>query len=90
MPDIVAIGEAMVELNQTAKGGSFVPGFGGDTSNAMIAAARCGASTGYFTAVGADSFGQHARHQRRNAWSGRSHGGEVNASEDEQRPKRQA
>ena len=58
MPDIIAIGEAMVELNQTAKGGPFVPGFGGDTSNAMIAAARCGASAGYFTAVGADSFGQ--------------------------------
>jgi len=57
-PDIIAIGEAMVELNQTAGGGAFVPGFGGDTSNAMIAAARCGARAGYFTAVGADAFGQ--------------------------------
>jgi 2-dehydro-3-deoxygluconokinase len=58
MPDIVAMGEAMVELNQTAKDGLYTPGFGGDTSNAMIAAARCGARTGYFTAVGADGFGQ--------------------------------
>jgi 2-dehydro-3-deoxygluconokinase len=59
VPDIVAIGEAMVELNQTAAGGPFTHGFGGDTSNAMIAAARCGAKTGYFTAVGADAFGQN-------------------------------
>jgi 2-dehydro-3-deoxygluconokinase len=57
-PEIIAIGEAMVELNQTEHGGAFLPGFGGDTSNAMIAAARCGARSGYFTAVGADSFGQ--------------------------------
>ena len=59
MPDIVAIGEAMAELNQTTRGGPFAPGFGGDTSNAMIAAARCGAGAGYFTAVGADAFGQN-------------------------------
>ena len=58
MTDIIAIGEAMVELNQTARGGPFMPGFGGDTSNAIIAAARCGAKAGYFTAVGADGFGQ--------------------------------
>jgi 2-dehydro-3-deoxygluconokinase len=58
MPDIVGIGEAMVELNQTTRDGAFMPGFGGDTSNAMIAAARCGARAGYFTAVGADAFGQ--------------------------------
>jgi 2-dehydro-3-deoxygluconokinase len=57
MPDIIALGEAMVELNQTTKEGPYAPGFGGDTSNAMIAAARCGARTGYFTAVGADAFG---------------------------------
>jgi 2-dehydro-3-deoxygluconokinase len=58
MADIIAIGEALFELNQTHSAGPFVPGFGGDTSNAMIAAARSGASTGYFTAVGADRFGQ--------------------------------
>ena len=58
MPDILAIGEAMVELNQTAPDGPYLQGFGGDTSNAMIAAARCGAKAAYFTAVGADRFGR--------------------------------
>jgi 2-dehydro-3-deoxygluconokinase len=58
MPDIIAIGEALFELNQPSDGAPFIPGFGGDTSNAVIAAARSGASTGYFTAVGADRFGQ--------------------------------
>jgi 2-dehydro-3-deoxygluconokinase len=58
MPDLIAIGEALFELNEAKAGGSFAPGFGGDTSNAMIAAARSGASTGYFTAVGADRFGR--------------------------------
>jgi 2-dehydro-3-deoxygluconokinase len=58
MADILAIGEALVELNQPADGAPFTQGFGGDTSNAMIAAARCGARAGYFTAVGADRFGE--------------------------------
>ena len=58
MPDIIAIGEALFELNQASDGAPFLPGFGGDTSNAMIAAARSGASAGYFTAVGADRFGR--------------------------------
>jgi 2-dehydro-3-deoxygluconokinase len=58
MTDLIAIGEALFELNQPHDGAPFRPGYGGDTSNAMIAAARCGASTGYFTAVGADRFGQ--------------------------------
>jgi 2-dehydro-3-deoxygluconokinase len=58
MADILAIGEALVELNQPDDGAPFKPGFGGDTSNAMIAAARCGARTGYFTAVGTDQFGE--------------------------------
>lgn len=40
--DIVAIGEAMVEFNQTGDRNSrtYLQGFGGDTSNAMIAASR--------------------------------------------------
>jgi len=57
MGDLIAIGEAMVELNQTKEGAPYVQGFGGDTSNAMIAAARLGADAAYFTAVGADHFG---------------------------------
>jgi len=58
MSDLLAIGEALVELNQPKDGAPFVQGFGGDTSNAMIAAARLGAESAYFTAVGADRFGQ--------------------------------
>ena len=58
MSDLLAIGEALVEFNQPKEGAPFVQGFGGDTSNAMIAAARLGADTAYFTAVGADRFGQ--------------------------------
>ena len=58
MADLLAIGEALVELNQPREGAPFVQGFGGDTSNAMIAAARLGADAAYFTAVGADAFGQ--------------------------------
>ena len=58
MSDLLAIGEALVELNQPREGAPFVQGFGGDTSNAMIAAARLGADAAYFTAVGADAFGQ--------------------------------
>jgi 2-dehydro-3-deoxygluconokinase len=56
--DLLAIGEALVELNQPKEGAPFVQGFGGDTSNAMIAAARLRADAAYFTAVGADRFGQ--------------------------------
>jgi 2-dehydro-3-deoxygluconokinase len=58
MTDLLAIGEGLVELNQPKEGAPFVQGFGGDTSNAMIAAARLGADAAYFTAVGADRFGQ--------------------------------
>ena len=58
MSDLLAIGEALVELNQPKDGAPFVQGFGGDTSNAMIAAARLGADAAYFTGIGADRFGQ--------------------------------
>ena len=58
--DIVGLGEAMVELN-AARGGGYLQGFGGDTSNAMVAAARSGARTGYVTRVGDDPFGTALR-----------------------------
>ena len=58
MFDILCLGEALVELNQAAPGGSYAIGFGGDTSNVAIAAARCGARSAYFTIVGGDNFGQ--------------------------------
>lgn len=57
--DVVALGEAMVEFNQTQPGhNQYLQGFGGDTSNALIAAARAGATTAYLTRVGDDAFGQ--------------------------------
>lgn len=56
--DIVAMGEPLVELNQQRAGGSYRPGFGGDTSNAIVAASRSGARCGYVTQIGDDSFGR--------------------------------
>jgi 2-dehydro-3-deoxygluconokinase len=56
--DVAALGEAMLEFNQTDPGEPrYLQGFGGDTSNAAIAAARAGARTAYLTRLGADSFG---------------------------------
>jgi len=56
--DIVALGEPLVELNQTQKDHQqYLQGFGGDTSNAVIAAARQGARCAYLTRVGNDAFG---------------------------------
>ena len=56
--DVVGLGEAMVEFNQTSPGQpNYLQGFGGDTSNATIAAARAGARTAYLTRLGADTFG---------------------------------
>ena len=57
--DIVALGEAMVEFNQTTPGdANYRQGFGGDTSNVAIAARRQGASTAYLSRVGDDAFGR--------------------------------
>src|SRR4051812_6778016 len=56
--DVAALGEAMLEFNQTQAGEPhYLQGFGGDTSNAAIAAARAGARSAYLTRVGADAFG---------------------------------
>jgi len=56
---ILALGEAMVEFNQAEPGQpAYLQGYGGDTSNFCIAAARQGASTGFVSAVGTDHFGQ--------------------------------
>lgn len=57
--DVVALGEAMVEFNQTSPNQpQYLQGFGGDTSNAAIAAARAGARAAYLTRIGADGFGR--------------------------------
>lgn len=58
--DVVALGEAMVEFNQSDPHSprQFLQGFGGDTSNAIVAAARQGARTAYLTRLGDDAFGE--------------------------------
>ncbi|HET6827459.1 MAG TPA: sugar kinase [Ramlibacter sp.] len=56
--DVAALGEAMLEFNQTRPGEpQYLQGFGGDTSNAAIAAARAGAKAAYLTRTGNDAFG---------------------------------
>ena len=56
--DLVCLGEAMIEFNQTDDEPTrYTAGFGGDTSNCAIAAARIGARSGYVTQVGDDVFG---------------------------------
>ena len=54
---IVCMGEPMIEFNQTGRDGNYLRGHGGDTSNCAIAAARAGASSGVFTGLGRDEFG---------------------------------
>ena len=62
--DIVALGEAMLEFNQRPSSHAgeaplYQQGFGGDTSNAAIAAARAGARVAYLTRLGTDRWGDH-------------------------------
>ncbi|EKV28594.1 2-dehydro-3-deoxygluconate kinase [Caenispirillum salinarum AK4] len=55
---IVSLGEGLMELNQTrGSDQSYMPGFGGDTSNTAVAAARQGSKAAFISAVGADTFG---------------------------------
>ncbi len=56
----------MVEFNQTGQGDGrdgrlYLQGFGGDSSNFAIAAARQGARVGYFSALGDDAHGRMLR-----------------------------
>jgi len=57
---IVAMGEPMVEFNAVRSDApdTYVRGFGGDTSNMAIAAARLGARSAYVSRVGDDAFGR--------------------------------
>ena len=58
--DIVALGEPLIEFNQAhaEDPNVYMQGFGGDTSNMAIAAARLGARVGYVTRLGGDAFGR--------------------------------
>ncbi|GAC1320480.1 MAG: sugar kinase [Collimonas sp.] len=55
--DIVSLGEPMIELNETGTA-LYQQGFGGDTANFAIAAARQGANVAYCTRLGGDRFGR--------------------------------
>ena len=57
--DIVSLGEPMYEFSQIpGEGNRYLQGFGGDTTNAAIAAARQGAKVAYLTRLGDDEFGK--------------------------------
>ncbi len=57
--DIVALGEPMIEFNQNPDAPlEYRRGFGGDTSNFAVSAARQGARVGYITRIGRDAFGK--------------------------------
>jgi 2-dehydro-3-deoxygluconokinase len=62
MPDILSLGEPMWEMSAIpSEPGKYTLGFGGDTANFCVAAARQGASVGYVTRVGSDPFGDELR-----------------------------
>ena len=62
MPDILSLGEPLWEMNAIpAEPGKYLLGYGGDTANFCVAAARQGASVGYITRVGNDAFGDALR-----------------------------
>ncbi len=58
MRSIVALGEPLYEFSRIPGTRHFAQGFGGDTSNFCVAAARAGARVGYLTRIGEDPFGE--------------------------------
>ena len=64
MPDIVIVGEGMVELSGDSAGGWRL-GQGGDTMNSAIHLARLGRNVAYMTALGDD----HFSHGLRERWA---------------------
>ncbi len=60
--DLVALGEPMYEFSQIpGQSRHYLQGFGGDTTNCAIAAARQGANVAYVTKLGDDEFGREFR-----------------------------
>ncbi|MFC5067912.1 sugar kinase [Flaviflagellibacter deserti] len=58
--DILCIGEPLMEFAEVTRNDErmMLPGFGGDTMNVAVAAARQGANVAVFTALGDDTFGR--------------------------------
>ena len=61
-PELLAIGEPMLEFSELPSEDDgrniYLQGYGGDSSNAAVAAARQGARVGYITAIGQDPPGE--------------------------------
>lgn len=60
--EIITLGEPLIEFSADREGSLcnsnlFVQGFGGDTSNFAVSAARSGARVGYITSIGSGPFG---------------------------------
>lgn len=57
--DVVSLGEPLYEFSEVpGRSREYLQGFGGDTSNCAIAAARQGARVAYITRLGNDEFGR--------------------------------
>ena len=59
MPDIISIGECMIELfseKPIESADSFTRSFAGESVNILVAASRLGNTTGYITRLGSDPF----------------------------------
>ena len=57
--DVVSLGEPMYEFSQIpGKAREYLQGFGGDTMNCAVAAARQGARVAYVSRIGDDAFGR--------------------------------
>jgi 2-dehydro-3-deoxygluconokinase len=57
--DVVSLGEPMYEFSQLpGRSREYLQGFGGDTMNCAVAAARQGARVAYLTRLGDDEFGR--------------------------------
>lgn len=61
MPQIVVVGEGMVELS-AAPGGAWRVGHGGDALNTALHLCRLGADVGFLSALGTDPFSAQLRH----------------------------
>jgi 2-dehydro-3-deoxygluconokinase len=58
-PALICLGEPLIEFNRPREGDgrTWLQGFGGDSQNVAIAAARQGAAAGYLTSLGQDWMG---------------------------------